>query len=85
VVRANDNILGGHSYRSFKAKRNVYVHVSYSERFRDRATLLYSSRIVDKEVRNVLFNRYLMFKRQSSYSLLCNYVRPLRVARLSAS
>jgi hypothetical protein len=42
------NILGGHDFGHSK-QRNVYVHVTYSNCFRDRAISLYSSKIVDKE------------------------------------
>jgi hypothetical protein len=42
------NILLGHSVSHCKWNR-VHLHVSYSERFRDRAILLCSSEIVDKK------------------------------------
>jgi hypothetical protein len=42
------NFLGDHSIGHSKQKC-VYVHMSYSERFRDKAISLYSSKIVNKK------------------------------------
>jgi hypothetical protein len=43
------NILGGHSI-GYSKQKSVYVHVSYSELFRDRAISLYRSKIVDMKL-----------------------------------
>jgi hypothetical protein len=55
VPGGNVNILGGHNVGLSKQKI-VYLHVPLLNGFRDRAILLYSCKIINKEILRIVYN-----------------------------
>jgi hypothetical protein len=94
VPKIKVNILGGHSTGHCKQKKSMYP---IPNGFRDRAILLYSSKIVDKKeilrsvsntgdkVSTVCLVRHIFENSTVNISALCNSLRTWRVARQSES